>query len=76
MEKTWTDYRYQELQEKAGVPEYKEDDFPEFDMDGCRFVPHFDLKEEWCMDDAYLFSPSRRLEDFVEKMFRNGKWTN
>lgn len=51
--KTWIDYRIQEMEEKAGAIE-----FPERDMDGSRFQP-----EEWPWEneDAYFASISYRM---------------
>jgi hypothetical protein len=55
-EKTWIDYRIEEMEEKAGAG-----DLPEFDMDGSRYTPHIDdfVNNEY--DDAYFESISWRL---------------
>lgn len=60
-EKTWVDYRIEELEEKAGFKPVDWENMPEYDMDGCRFQPYFTPEEELAMDDAYYRSVSRRL---------------
>lgn len=52
-QKTWIDYRMEELEEKAGV-----DGYPEYDMDGSRFEVDVWTTE---MDDAYSESVSWRM---------------
>ena len=55
--KDWVDYRFQEMEEKAGVTEVI---LPEYDMDGCRFVEPDDWETE-IRNDAYVASISQRL---------------
>ncbi len=53
--KTWVDYRFEEMEEKAGVTL-----LPLYDMDGSYFV----VDEDWETterDDAYIGSISKRL---------------
>lgn len=59
----WAVYRFTEMEEKAGVTEFVED-YPEFDMDGCRFVPDYSDTEFLAREDAYLYSISKRLLSF------------
>lgn len=61
--KLWIDYRYEEMEEKAGVTV-----LPEYDMDGCRFEIHEDDWETNERDDAYIASISRRMERFLFNM--------
>lgn len=58
MEKDWTEYRFDELAEKAGVKEMVEMELPEFDMDGSRFTPEYSDEEEERLQDMSLYSPS------------------
>jgi hypothetical protein len=58
--KDWIDYRVEELEEKASVPE-----FPAFDMDGTRFDPDpDDLRDDRC-EDAWNWSISRRMGELM-----------
>ena len=58
VEKGWVDYRFEEMEEKAGVTA-----LPKYDMDGLRFDPDgFESDER---DDAYVWSISKRLEMFA-----------
>jgi len=54
--RTWEDYRQEEMEEKAGMLT-----FPEEDMDGRRFIPIPDAKWELAAEDAYFESLSGRL---------------
>jgi len=59
--KMWIDYRFEEMEEKAGVTP-----LPEFDMDGCRFVVD---EEDWETNqrhDAYVASISNRLMTYCD----------
>ena len=60
MTKDWVDYRFEEMEEKAGLATT----FPKYDMDGSRFVPDDDDWECDERNDAYINSISKRLTDF------------
>lgn len=59
-EKTWESYRFEEMEEKAGVVS-SPDNYPERDMDGSHFIPYITPEEETAMEDAYYMSISKRL---------------
>ena len=63
MKKHWSDYRVEEMEEKAGVI-LTNIDYPEFDMDGSRFYPYVEDWETEQRSDAYIYSISRRLMEF------------
>jgi hypothetical protein len=58
-QKNWIDYRFEEMEEKAGVSQ-----LPEYDMDGSRFIIDDDNWETNERDDAYIMSISKRLANF------------
>ena len=59
MRKSWVDYRFEEMEEKAGVTQ-----LPEYDMDGSYFTMDDDDWETIEREDAYVVSISKRLTDF------------
>ena len=64
IKKDWVDYRIEEMEEKAGIKQVEiEYDYPEYDMDGCHFIPDYD-DEENKYNDAFMASISKRLSFF------------
>ena len=58
-EKTGVDYRYEEMEEKAGVSQ-----LPEYDMDGSQYIMDDEDWETTERDDAYIASISQRLIEY------------
>jgi len=59
IEKDWVDYRFEEMEEKAGVSQ-----LPEYDMDGSYFIMDDEDWESNERNDAYIASISKRMTDF------------
>ena len=62
LEKDWVDYRLEELELMYGV-DHTDVEYPEFDMDGSRFMPELS-HEEYEKEIAVMLSTSVRLQFF------------